>query len=296
MTKTEYPFDWVDAFTDQPFGGNGCSVVYDQGELSSSVCLSYTKETGLVECTFVGPSDVADVKVRYFLAEREIPFAGHPTIATVASLLDRGLFDSSEITLETGAGLISISADLSQTLPTITMTQIAPVFGPECPKQLVADVVSLSADDILETPQVVSTGLPFCVTLLKDHAAMARATLDVRALELFRKQVSYPNGDLMEPYLIVRGGATPEGQTFSRLLLAPPNPPEDPFTGSATGCAAAYLWSRGLIETPSYVAEQGNWIGRPGKAQVDVLGSPDDVTGIRVSGSGVVVMSGTLRL
>jgi len=27
-------FDWVDAFTDQAFGGNGCAVVRDAGALT----------------------------------------------------------------------------------------------------------------------------------------------------------------------------------------------------------------------------------------------------------------------
>ena len=86
-----YDFDWVDAFSDRAFGGNGCAVVHGGGDLPEDVCTSYVQETSLVECTFTGPSNVADVKVRYFLASREIPFAGHPTIATVAALRSRGM-------------------------------------------------------------------------------------------------------------------------------------------------------------------------------------------------------------
>ena len=29
----EYSFDWVDAFTETPFGGNACAVVFDLGDL-----------------------------------------------------------------------------------------------------------------------------------------------------------------------------------------------------------------------------------------------------------------------
>lgn len=59
---------------------------------------------------------------------------------------------------------------------------------------------------------------------------------------------------------------------------------------------AAYLWSEGLIESPRFVAEQGHWMGRPGRAEVEVLGPRDAIEGVRVAGTGVVVMSGELRL
>jgi PhzF family phenazine biosynthesis protein len=73
-------------------------------------------------------------------------------------------------------------------------------------------------------------------------------------------------------------------------------PAEDPFTGSATGCMGAWLWARGLIERPDFIAEQGHWMGRPGAAAVRVLGPRDAIEGVEVAGRGVVLMEGTLRL
>lgn len=46
-----YPFDWVDAFSDRLFGGNGCAVVYDADGMDAELCQSIVAETGLVECT-----------------------------------------------------------------------------------------------------------------------------------------------------------------------------------------------------------------------------------------------------
>ena len=86
----QYDVDWVDAFSDRAFGGNGCAVVHGAAGLDDATCMAFVRETSLVECTFLGPSDVADVRVRYFLASREIPFAGHPTVASVAALRHRG--------------------------------------------------------------------------------------------------------------------------------------------------------------------------------------------------------------
>ncbi|MFV1465344.1 MULTISPECIES: PhzF family phenazine biosynthesis protein [unclassified Phaeobacter] len=287
-----YDFDWVDAFSGRAFGGNGCAVVHGGAGLSEEICMAYVRETSLVECTFTGPSQVADVRVRYFLASREIPFAGHPTIATVAALRDRGLMEGDAITLETGAGLVRVS--MADDL--IEMTQIAPEFGAFADPQLVAAAVSLPVEAIVGRPQRVSTGLPFCITVLRDRAALEAATLDVPALARLGAAMGADGIDMMEPFLVTLSGATAEGDTFSRLLMAPPSPPEDPFTGSATGAMAAYLWHRGLMESDRFIAEQGHGLGRPGQAVVTRVGPADAIEGVRVAGRGYVLMRGTVDL
>ncbi|WP_432816714.1 PhzF family phenazine biosynthesis protein [Sulfitobacter sp. JB4-11] len=283
-----FEFDWVDAFTDQVFNGNGCAVVHGGAVLPDAVCTAYVKETSLVECTFTGPSQVADFRVKYYIASREIPFAGHPTVATVLALRHRGLIGDGEVTLETGAGLVRAEVGDGG----VTMTQVAPRFGPTVAPDVVAAVGGIGAEDIICTPQVVSTGLAFCITVLRDRAALDRVRLDLEALHAFARTIGQDDIDITEPYWIIREGATGRGDTFARLLIAPPSPPEDPFTGSATGAAAAYLWARGLIDSPRYAAEQGHGMGRPGQAQVEVLGPRDAITGVRVGGQGRIVMSG----
>lgn len=291
-----YPVDWVDAFTAQAFGGNGCAVLHDAGDLEDDTCCKVVRETSLVECTFVEPSDIANFKVRYFLAEREIPFAGHPTVATVASLIHRGKVTAESIKLETGAGIIPIEIDYATVGgPNIVMQQARPSFGQVVPVDVVAGISGLSPSDIVGTPQVVSTGLPFVVTVLKDHDALRRATVSKDALIEMRQTIKHPDADVMEPYLVTLQGIE-RGDTFSRLLMVPPSPAEDPFTGSATGCAAAYLWKHGLIENPNYVAEQGHWMGRPGTATVEIIGPRDDISAVKVGGQGYVLMSGDIHI
>lgn len=286
-----FPLDWVDAFADRPFGGNGCAVVHDGGALDDESCKALVRETSLVECTFIGPSEVADWKVRYFLARAEIPFAGHPTVATVASLAARGMVPGGHVRLETGAGIIPVAVDGDR----VSMTQVAPVFGDEVPGGIVAEVVGLSPGDVLGTPQMVSTGLPFCITVLRDHAALRRARLDPAALARFRAQFDDTAG-IMEPFLVTLKGATAAGRTFSRLLLDPPAPLEDPFTGSATGAMACYLWAKGMIDSPRFTAEQGHWMGRPGSAEVEVLGPRHAIEGVRVAGRAHILIRGELTL
>lgn len=286
-----YEFDWVDAFTNRAFGGNGCAVVHQGAGLSHETCMAYVRETSLVECTFTGPSDVADMRVRYFLASREIPFAGHPTIATVAAMRARGLIGDGPLVLETGAGLVPVTVQGSR----VTMTQVAPQFGTLVEPAQVAAVGGLSADDIISPPQLVSTGLPFVVTVLKDRATLERVQLNMQALADLAAALG-TDTDLMEPFWCTLEGFTDAGDTAARLLLAPPSPPEDPFTGSATGAMAAYLWAQGLIDAPNFTAEQGHGLGRPGQAQVRVLGPRDAITGVEVAGDGFVLMSGTVNL
>ncbi len=159
-------FDWVDAFTDRAFGGNGCALFHDAGHLDDDTCMAIVRETSLVECTFVEPSERADFKVRYFLAAREIPFAGHPTLATAAALVDRGLVPGDRVAFETGAGIVPVDVVSRGAVPVCAMTQVAPVFDEALSRGLVAEVVGLAPEDIIGQPQVVSTGLPFCITVI----------------------------------------------------------------------------------------------------------------------------------
>lgn len=295
---TRYSFDWVDAFTAERFGGNGCVVVYDADGVDIETRMALVRETSLAECAYMVASDKADFGVRYYLAGAEIKMAGHPTIATVASLVHRGLVDVSsghaEFTLEVGAGVLPIEVVMRDGLATITMTQAEPEFGPVVPAEEIAGIYGLDAEDIVSPPQRVSTGTGFYITVLRDHETLRRAVLNVPALEAFA--AANPGPGFNKPFLVTLTGATEAGDTFARLLLPPPSLPEDPFTGSATGCMGAYLWHHGLIETPRFTAEQGHWMGRPGRAQVEVMGPREAIAGVKVGGTGAVLMQGWVEL
>ena len=289
---TDYRAMWMDAFSAEPMGGNPCVVVFDADAVPVETRIALVRETGLSECAYLVASEKADFGARYYLATREILMAGHPTIATCAALEEAGLLEGRDrITLEVGAGVIEVEIARGDGPPVYTMTQFAPEFGRDYDPGDIAALYGLSADEIVGTPQTVSTGSAFCITVLRDHEALKRARLDLDRFIDFQ-----PRADFFEPFLCVTRGFTGEGDTSARLLLPPPMPAEDSFTGSATGAMACYLWARGLIEEPRFVAEQGHWMGRPGHAQVEVLGPRDAITGVRVGGSGAVLMDGTVRL
>ncbi|RED13754.1 PhzF family phenazine biosynthesis protein [Pontivivens insulae] len=286
---SEHRCDWVDAFTDRPLSGNGCAVVHDAAALDVETRLAFTKETGLTECAFVVPSTQADFGARYYLHHREILMAGHPTVATVASLRHRGMIPEGacEFTLEVGSGVLPISIDEAGW---IEMVQAAPSFMEEHDRAEIAAIFGLRASDLLDEPQMVSTGSSFCITLVSQDA-LGQAELDVRKLRAWQEKLGEA-GNMIEPYLV---SLTTEG-TMARLLLPPPGPPADAFTGSATGCAASYLWARGHLDGPDYVAAQGDDMGRPGRAKVGLIGTRDVIKGVRVAGQAHVLMSGVLRL
>ena len=44
----QFDVDWVDAFSDKPFGGNGCAVVHGGASLSAETATRFVRETTLV--------------------------------------------------------------------------------------------------------------------------------------------------------------------------------------------------------------------------------------------------------
>lgn len=288
----ERPFYWVDAFTGQTLAGNPCAVVFDADDLDVESRLAFTRETRLSECAFVVASDEADFGARYYLASREIPMAGHPTISTAAALDAAGLLEGREsFTLEIGAGVIRVDIDRSREAPVYVMVQPAPTFGRTYDPAEIAPIVGLSPDDFADPPQTVSTGNAFAISRLTGLEALRRARLDPETLTRLQPEV-----DFWEPFLCVTEGFTPAGDTAARLMLVPPEPPEDPFTGAATGCMACWLWRHGRIAGSRFTAEQGHLMERPGSALVEVLGPPDAIEGVRVGGQAAILMQGTVHL
>ncbi|MCU0492090.1 MAG: PhzF family phenazine biosynthesis protein [Chloroflexaceae bacterium] len=293
-----FPFFWVDAFTNHALGGNPCAVLFDADELDAGAMQAIAREMNLSETAFVLRSDVADVRARYFTPAEEIPLAGHPTIATMFALAQAGRIpltgDSTTVKLELQAGVVSVElVAAAGAVQRIVMTQLPPRFMRQYEAAAVLPAFGLAADDLLPGAviQTVSTGTPQLMIPIRDHAALRRAQLVPALYNQLRAA-----GDFFSAHLVCLGGATPAGQTFARHLAAFPDTLEDPFTGSATGGMAAYLWHHGLLDSPHFVAEQGHWMGRPGQASVEVVGPRESISAVRVGGSAVLVVQGTLTL
>ena len=294
----EYPFVQVDAFTTQRLGGNPCAVLFDADDLDAPTMLAIAREMNLSETAFVRRSAVADIGARYFTPAEEIPLAGHPTIASIFALVEAGRIalsgEQTTISLELPAGVISVEIIAEgQKVRQIVMAQLPPRFLRTYRAEDVLPAFGLLPEDVLaDVPiQIVSTGTPQLMVPLSTHAALRRARIDSIAYAALRA-----DGGFFSPHLFCLGGATPAGQTFARHFGVPPDTMEDPFTGSATGGMAAYLWHYGLLDTPRFVAEQGHWMQRPGTGYVEVVGARDAISAVRVGGAAVTVVRGTLTI
>jgi trans-2,3-dihydro-3-hydroxyanthranilate isomerase len=252
----------------------------------------------LSETAFVQRAQSADVGARYFTPSREIPLAGHPTIATVFALFESGRlsFDGplTRISLELKVGPIDVEVHAPDgRAERVVMSQMRPEFLARYEPRDLLPVFGLSPDDAIPgvTPQTVSTGTPQLMIPVRSHDALRRIRVDADAYVALQA-----GGDFFSPHVFALGGVTDAGATFARHVGALPGGAEDPFTGSATGGMAAYLWHYELIDTPSFVAEQGHWMGRPGKAFVEVVGARDAIETVKVGGEAVTVVRGELDL
>jgi len=85
-------FRQVDVFTEEFFLGNPVAVVHGADDLTDEEMRRFANWTNLSETTFLlTPSDErADYRVRIFTPERELPFAGHPTLGSAHAWLEAG--------------------------------------------------------------------------------------------------------------------------------------------------------------------------------------------------------------
>lgn len=285
----------VDAFTDIRYGGNPCAVVPEAGGLSDAAMQDIAREMNLSETAFVLPSEQADVRARYFTPSNEIPMAGHPTLATIQTLLMTGRLaarDSMTVRLELQAGVVDV--DVRQEaggLQRITMSQCPPEFLDIYDQEAILPAFGLDPSDALgEYPAMtVSTGTPQLMVPLRSLGALKRARVDGARFESL-----LPATDFFSMHLFVLQGIDQHGATFARHFTPPPDTFEDPFTGSATGGMAAYLWRHGLLKEPAFVAQQGHWMHRPGQAFVEVVGPPSGIETVKVGGYAVEVMRGEI--
>jgi trans-2,3-dihydro-3-hydroxyanthranilate isomerase len=293
-----YAFLQIDAFTTRPLGGNPCAVLLDTDDLDDATMLALAREMNLSETAFVRRSEIADFGVRYFTPAEEIPLAGHPTIATTYALWEWGRLKLTGpvtrfmLELRVGPIPIEVYAEDGQ-IKHIVMSQKPPKFLSVYDRGEVLPAFGLSPDDALPgVPiQTVSTGTPQLMIPLRSQEALRRAYPNPAAYARLRAA-----SDFFSPHLFCLEGATKAGQTFARHFGLPPDSSEDPFTGSATGGMAAYLWHYKLIDKPRFVAEQGHWLNRPGSATVEVIGPPEAIETVKVGGSAVTVIRGVVTV
>ena len=294
----EYEITIVDSFTTERYAGNPCGVVTHAEGLAPEKMQAIAREMNLSETAFVTPSQAADVRVRFFTPRKEIPLAGHPTIATMHALVEEGRFELGQeprrITQELNVGVLPV--DLSRREDgrvRIAMTQATPEFHQELDRDAFADVLGIAASDLLAEapPQVVSTGTRQAMIPVASLAVLERVRPDLARLAELETAEGYfsTHTFALETY-------DPANRVHARHFGPSSGVWEDPVTGSATGGMAAYLWRHGLVREASYTVEQGHIMGRPGHVEVEVEGEGDTPTTVRIAGTAVTVLRGTITV
>jgi PhzF family phenazine biosynthesis protein len=251
------PFQQVDVFTEEPGRGNPVAVVLDGERLSDEEMQVFAAWTNLSETTFVLPpaDPAADYRVRIWTPDGELPFAGHPTLGTAHAWLAAGGQPQAEhVVQECGAGLVPLrtgAARLAFAAPPLRASDVPP-------DQLAAAVAALGlADAQVVRSQLLVNG-PHWLTIElatpEEVLALQPDHLALRSLPEVGVLARYPEGS--ECAIEVRGFADCIGV------------PEDPVTGSLQAGIAQWLVPLGVLP-PSYVAAQGQCVGRIGRAHLE---------------------------
>ena len=287
------PFTQLDVFTSRALEGNPLAVFPDGRSLNDDEMQAIAKEMNLSETTYILPRDAATekergIRVRIFTVQEELPFAGHPTLGTAFAL--RGKTGAEEIRLELNVGTIPVRFEDKPGQPSFgEMRQNDPVFGKIHDVKKIAEVTGIPLSDIdAEFPvQTVSTGVPFTILPLRGLEQIRRLQINqARAAEY----LNTTGGKFF--FCVTRETVDPGARLHARMLFYNG---EDPATGSASGCAAAWMVQHGIAKPDERVLiEQGVEMKRPSKIFVRASRSNDRVVNVRVGGNVVEVLRGEL--
>jgi len=284
-----------DVFSSKPLEGNSLAVLSDARGLSDEEMQAIAKEMNLSETTFILPRDPAiererGIRVRIFTVQEELPFAGHPTLGTAFALQKKS--KTREITLELNVGRVPVRFEDAAGQPTFgEMTQVDPVFGAQHERESVARATGLEAEDFdprfpIET---VSTGMPFTITPLRSLQVIQKLRIDLHSANEYLEKTG---GKFF--YFVSRETMDPAAGLHARMLFYNG---EDPATGSAAGCTAAWMVAHGVAEPEQRVLiEQGVEMQRPSRIFVRASRRDNRIVNVRVGGNAVEVIRGEVFL
>jgi PhzF family phenazine biosynthesis protein len=270
-------FTQVDVFTDRLLLGNPVAVVHDAAGLDDAQMAAFARWTNLSETTFLLPptDPAADYRLRIFTPERELPFAGHPTLGSARAWLQAGGQPrrTGELVQECGAGLVTLrtfGARWGFAAP--PLLRDGPLTAAELDE--VAAAVGVTADDVVDA-QWADNGPGWVALLLRSAAQVLALDPHLDPGAPFRDiGVVGPHED---------GGSDAAFEV--RAFIAGPAGPEDPVTGSLNAALGQWLIPAGYAPA-DYVAAQGTRLGRRGRVHVSrrdgqVWVAGDTVVGVR---------------
>ncbi len=276
-----FSFQQVDVFTRVALKGNPLAVVIGADGLSDATMAALANWTNLSETAFLLKSTTAnaDYRVRIFTPERELLFAGHPTLGSCQVWLNAGgKPKGSEIIQECGVGLVKIRRDgerLAFAAPPLRRTG-------EVEQETLATIAKgLGIQPrAIKASQWVDNGPGWVAVMLGSRAEVLAIKPDYPALGGLKLGV-------VAPWDAAKDGS--EAQFEVRAFVSS-LANEDPVTGSLNASVAQWLIGKGVAPA-SYIASQGTALGRAGRVHVQRAG--DDIW---IGGSVVTCIEGKLQL
>ncbi len=261
-----YPFYQVDVFAEKKYAGNQLAVVRDAAGLSDQSMQEIAREMNFSETTFIlnDRENSGGYEVRIFSLEQELPFAGHPTLGT-AFIIQQFIIKENvpDVRLNLKVGQIPVLFSYENERPGILwMKQVSPRFGRTFDLEEVTRALNISPGQVNTNypVQEVSTGLPFIIVPLKDLEAVKSCSVDnFGYLNLIDR------AEAKSILVFCPETYNPQNQINARMFDQYHGIAEDPATGSANGCLAAYLVKHRFFDTTKIDlrVEQGYEIGRP---------------------------------
>jgi len=289
------PFVQLDVFTAHPLEGNQLAVFPDGRGLDATKMQRLAREMNLSETTFIIPRDEAEerergVRVRIFTVEEELRFAGHPTLGTASyiySVTDRHVV---ELDLDVGKIPVRFTRDADGVVHG-EMTQRDPEFGAEHSAKAIAAATAVPLEwiDTSLPIQTVSTGMAFVMVPLKGLDAMRQLSFDQRKAAQY---LAKTDGKFF--YWVTRETVQSTSTLHARMIFYNG---EDPATGSAAGCCAAWAVRHGVLASDSPgTIEQGLEMLRPSWIHIRASRKGDTVSNVRVGGETVEVIRGEVTI
>jgi len=284
----------VDVFARERYQGNQLAVFLDTANIDSGEMQKIAREINYSETTFILSREPQEggYDVRIFTPERELPFAGHPTLGTAYILREKIVTNPhSTILLSLKVGQIPVTKTVNSSgVELLWMQQKSPTFQPFSEGKRLAQVLNLDPDviDPHFPIQEVSTGISCLIVPLKTQA-------DLKKIQVNRERYFDLVRQLDSQLILAFCPETynKENDLSVRVFAESLGIPEDPATGSANGCLAAYLVENAYFGTKAINirVEQGYEIQRPSLLFLKAEQKAGDIE-VFVGGSVVAIARG----
>lgn len=297
MKGQAHDFVTLDVFTDRPFGGNPLAIFPKGDGMDTATMQAVASELNLSETVFIThPRGQAAPRLRIFTPKVELPFAGHPAVGTAIFLAEEaGTAVRTEIVMETAAG--PIRADVQPQADGLTGASVtapqAPVSGPVGSAKAAAATLGIALDDLAFAPTAYSAGVPYIFVPVASRTLLSRVSLD-----LTRWAESFHGAWASAIFVYTMEDWTRGGEVHGRMFGPGVGIHEDPATGSAAAALAGVLRDVQHFDSgeAEWIVHQGEDMGRPSMIHVQATVSGSRVMQVRIGGTAVRHVEGTMRL